>query len=52
MIKLQPRDEFTMKVQSNGSVTIPHHIRYRMDIEPGDEIRVIDKGQTLELRVF
>ena len=38
-----------MRLNSKGQVTIPAELREKYGIHPGDEVRVIDDGNTLRI---
>lgn len=38
-----------MRVTSKGQVTIPKHVRDKLDIQPGSEVAFVIEGQTVTL---
>lgn len=39
----------TMRINSKGQVTIPAHLREKYNIHEGDEVDVIEVGETLQI---
>lgn len=39
-----------MRLNNKGQVTIPAELRHRHDLHPGDEVEVVEVGDTLQIR--
>lgn len=37
------------KITTNGRTSIPHQIRYKMGIDPGDEVKFVWDGEELKV---